>query len=93
MSLFQELENKANGTLDYSQLNRELSATGATFSPGTGIGHVIPISDDSGDSVYLRPAVQQDGDVSMDREVTFIDNNNDMKLCILAFQYSVFELS
>lgn len=30
-----DLESKANGTLDYSQLNRDLSQTGTTFSPGT----------------------------------------------------------
>lgn len=29
----QDLESKANGSLDYSQLNRDLSQTGTMFTP------------------------------------------------------------
>ena len=67
----QELENKANGSLDYSQLNRELSATGTMFSPGTGMGNAVGVSDSESpqESPGTAPARQKvEGDISVDRE-------------------------
>ena len=66
----QDLENKANGSLDYSQLNRELSATGTMFSPGTGMGNAVGVSDESPqESPGAAPARQKvEGDISVDKE-------------------------
>ena len=63
---------KANESVDYSQLNRELSATGTMFSPGTGVGNIAQISSDSPEaSPVAAPVLLEDGDgdISMDREV------------------------
>lgn len=66
----QELENKANGSLDYSQLNRELSATGTMFSPGTGVGNAVVVSDESPQgSPGSAPAPKQaELDISVDKD-------------------------
>ncbi|XP_076466484.1 centrosomal protein of 162 kDa-like [Babylonia areolata] len=72
---FQDLESKANGSLDYSQLNRELSATGTMYSPGTGMaGNLAGISADSPDGDSPGPgdrgAYEEDLDLSADRETS-----------------------
>ncbi|KAL8611463.1 hypothetical protein ACOMHN_014518 [Nucella lapillus] len=71
---FQDLEAKANGSLDYNRLNQELSATGTMFSPGTGVGNVPRVSGDislvkASPGSALLPQVD-DLDVSVDRETS-----------------------
>ncbi|XP_070189405.1 centrosomal protein of 162 kDa-like [Littorina saxatilis] len=65
---FQDLEQKAHGSLDYSQLNKELSATGTGM--GTDVGMMPGISADSQEDDLDPVYHTADGDISVDKETS-----------------------